>query len=513
MTVHLARKWRSKNFNELVGQELSVRLLKNSLFKKSFFPAYLFSGLRGSGKTSMGRIFAAAVNCQQLEAFAKDPQSTVVPCGACISCKALFAGQHPDFIEIDAASHTGVDNMRLIIESASLLPTLAHKKIYLIDEAHMLSKAAFNAALKILEEPPVHVIFILATTDPEKIIETIKSRCFQVFFDPIPTTQLAGHLQAICDAEHIAYDQKGLLVLAEQSGGSARDALTTLERIVLSEGAVTERLVQGALGLVQKEVIEELFKALQAQDNSQLLTFLQNSSVLSYSPQVVWRVLTDYIRARLYEQKNSKDQKVYDALLTLLRISYETEPLLYKTSTPRSVVEYMLLRMCNPTPQAESVRTVAPVIKQEVNTIVKSEPVKPAAIAPWQKFIERIKTEVEPLVLTLFSSAVVDYDAATQRCKVNCLKEHELFKEWLDRSVAVWKPLLHEAFSGPVELDINFMLAKDASGQQREKQAPKASAPVFEKRATAAPAQAALKPSENVSKALKIFPGTIQEVK
>ncbi len=148
MTVHLARKWRSKNFNELVGQDLSVRLLKNSLFKKAFFPAYLFSGLRGSGKTSMGRIFAAAVNCQQLDDFIQAPQTIILPCGTCISCKALFAGQHPDFIEIDAASHTGVDNMRLIIESASMLPTLARKKIYLIDEAHMLSKAAFNAALK-----------------------------------------------------------------------------------------------------------------------------------------------------------------------------------------------------------------------------------------------------------------------------------------------------------------------------------------------------------------------------
>lgn len=530
MTVHLARKWRSKNFNELVGQELSVRLLKNSLFKKTFFPAYLFSGLRGSGKTSMGRIFAAAVNCQQLDLFTKEPQKTIIPCGECVSCKALFAGQHPDFIEIDAASHTGVDNMRLIIENASLLPVLASKKIYLIDEAHMLSKAAFNACLKILEEPPMHVMFILATTDPEKIIETIKSRCFQVFFDPIPLTALVNHLKHICDTEKIAYDQQGLTLLVEQSSGSARDALTTLERVALAQGNVTAASVQSALGLLQKELIESLLTHVLAGDSTALFAFMQAEKLLTYDSFVVWRSLTDLIRACLYDSKIIKDTAAYNHLVALLTVSYETELLLSKTSMQAAVVEYMLIRMAtiksqpqvSPSAAALPITSVGSPVAAPATPVVTVKKVEAApamqAVASqateWQKFIELIKVKVEPLVLTLFSSAAVTYVSATQRCEVSCLKEHELFKEWLDNSVVIWKPLVQEAFGAPVELDIRFTQLKDASKPAVVRQPASQQRPVSPNAQQTAPARAqAAKPvSENVSKALKLFPGTIQEV-
>jgi DNA polymerase III subunit gamma/tau len=171
--LNLARAWRSRTFDEIVGQDLTVRLIKNSLYRGHFFPVYLLSGQRGCGKTSMGRLFAAAVNCAQLPAFQQKPQEIVLPCRTCHSCQAMIAINHPDFIEIDAASHTGVDNIRTIIEAASFLPLIGHYKVYLIDEAHMLSKAAFNAFLKILEEPPRSVLFLLATTEPLKIIDTL----------------------------------------------------------------------------------------------------------------------------------------------------------------------------------------------------------------------------------------------------------------------------------------------------------------------------------------------------
>jgi len=171
-TLNLARKWRSKNFDQVIGQELSVRMLKNSLYRDLYFPVYLFSGQRGCGKTSTARIFAAALNCEQLGVFQQSPKTQSVPCLICTPCQAMIAGRHPDFFEIDAASHTGVDNIRHIIDASQLLPVMGRKKIYLIDEAHMLSKASFNALLKILEEPPRSVVFILATTDPHKIIET-----------------------------------------------------------------------------------------------------------------------------------------------------------------------------------------------------------------------------------------------------------------------------------------------------------------------------------------------------
>src|SRR5581483_3734180 len=211
--LNLSRKWRSQNFNQIIGQELAVRILKNSLYRGHYFPVYLFAGQRGCGKTSAARVFAAALNCEQLSNFQKDPKNISVPCLSCVSCKAMLDGKHPDFIEIDAASHTGVDHMRHIIESSSLLPIMGKKRIYLIDEAHMLSKAAFNAALKILEEPPASALFILATTNHHKIIDTVRSRCFQLFFTPIEHKALKKHLHDICAKEAIACDQEGLDII------------------------------------------------------------------------------------------------------------------------------------------------------------------------------------------------------------------------------------------------------------------------------------------------------------
>ena len=211
--LNLARKWRSKQFEEIVGQDLSVRMLKNSLYLQQYFPVYLFSGQRGCGKTTTARIFAASLNCEQLSEFQKNPQNHIIPCRKCLSCKAMECGNHPDFIEIDAASHTGVDNVRSLIDSAFLLPLMGRKKIYLIDEAHMLSKAAFNALLKILEEPPASVTFILATTDPQKIIDTVHSRCFQLFFRPVAMEVLHARLREVCTQENIAFYDAGLTLI------------------------------------------------------------------------------------------------------------------------------------------------------------------------------------------------------------------------------------------------------------------------------------------------------------
>jgi len=228
VTLNLARKWRSKQFNEIVGQELSVRILKNSLYKDKLFPVYLFSGQHGCGKTTTARVFAAAVNCEKLPEFRKAPQNVTLPCLACVSCTAMSKGQHPDFIEIDAASNTGVDNIRQIIDASALLPVMGTKKIYLIDEAHMLSKAAFNAFLKIMEEPPSSVLFVLATTDAQKIPE---SRCFQLLFDPVETSLLMGHLKFICEQESIAYEGTALSLIVRESAGSVRlHTLFTKER-------------------------------------------------------------------------------------------------------------------------------------------------------------------------------------------------------------------------------------------------------------------------------------------
>ena len=200
--LNLARKWRPKNFSEVIGQDISIRMLKNGLYLKKYFPLYIFSGQRGCGKTSTARIFASAFNCKKLSNFQANPKQAV-PCSKCDSCLSMLNREHPDFIEIDAASNTGVDNVRNILESASFVSIGGGAKIYLIDEAHMLSRAAFNAFLKILEEPPEKVFFILATTELQKIPETVRSRAFQVFFNAISSDTLKNYLSNICDKESI----------------------------------------------------------------------------------------------------------------------------------------------------------------------------------------------------------------------------------------------------------------------------------------------------------------------
>lgn len=253
--LNLARKWRAQGFDQIIGQDLSVKMLKNSLYRGYLFPVYLFWGQRGTGKTSMARVFAAAINCQGLPQFQKEPKNYTVPCMNCPSCLAMKEGKHPDFIEIDAASHTGVDNVRQIIDSAALMPISGQKKIYLIDEAHMLSKAAFNALLKILEEPPVSALFILATTDPQKIIETVRSRCFQICFKQVASPVLVQHLNTICAQESLYADPQALSLIAQESEGSVRDAINMLEQVRFAQGRITCDTVLKVLGILMMGVL------------------------------------------------------------------------------------------------------------------------------------------------------------------------------------------------------------------------------------------------------------------
>ena len=305
--LNLARKWRSKNFQEIVGQPLAVRILQNSLYLKQYFPVYLFAGQRGCGKTSTARIFAAAVNCARLPEFQQDPRKVAVPCLLCDSCLAMSKGQHPDFIEIDAASHTGVDNVRNIIDASSFLPLLGSKKIYLIDEAHMLSKAAFNAFLKILEEPPMSVIFILATTDMHKILETVKSRCFQIFFDAVDVQVITEHLEKLCHAENVVFEPQGLTVIAQQAEGSVRDAINLLEQVRFATKKISKDAVLSILGHVDEATLLQLFKAILCKKIQDLLELFVSFEQRAFSIEYLWSQLIELS---------------YDAIL----IKYQVQP-------------------------------------------------------------------------------------------------------------------------------------------------------------------------------------------
>ena len=222
MSLALARKWRPKTFSELVGQDHVVRALTNALEQGRVHHAWLFTGTRGVGKTTLARIIAKALNCNAL--------NNADPCGVCYSCLSIDQGRFVDVIELDAASNTQVDNMRDLLETAAYKPTVGDYKIFIIDEVHMLSRSAFNAMLKTLEEPPEHVKFILATTDPQKVPITVLSRCLQFNLKPIPVPIIEDQMKKILGDEGIEFESRGIELLSRYARGSLRDGLSLLDQ-------------------------------------------------------------------------------------------------------------------------------------------------------------------------------------------------------------------------------------------------------------------------------------------
>ena len=303
--LNLTRRLRPKNFDEIIGQSFSVKMLQNGLYLNKFFPVYLFAGQRGCGKTTTARVFAAAINCENLPAFQTAPDKNPVPCLACSSCLAMQTGQHPDFIEIDAASHTGVDNVRQILESCSYMPLIGRKKIYLIDEAHMLSKAAFNAFLKVLEEPPMTALFMLATTESNKIPITVKSRCFQAFFKALPHQDLKAYLISVCQSEGITISNEAIYIILQEKEGSARDALNLLEQVRSIDQTIDESSMHKALGIVSKKDFLTVVAAVINQKPGALLIALEDINFTTTSPQIIWNMLLELIRALIRIKYNA----------------------------------------------------------------------------------------------------------------------------------------------------------------------------------------------------------------
>ncbi|MAF08672.1 MAG: DNA polymerase III subunit gamma/tau [Acidiferrobacteraceae bacterium] len=260
----LARKWRPRRFADVVGQDHVVNALRNALEQNRVHHAFLFSGTRGVGKTTLARLLAKALNCEQ----GQQPE----PCGECGTCQSVDEGRFIDLIEIDAASRTRVDDTREILDNVQYAPTQGRYKIYLIDEVHMLSGHSFNALLKTLEEPPPHVKFLLATTDPQKLPATILSRCLQFNLRLLTAQEIGGHLEQIVRSEDLGFDGTGLEILSRAADGSMRDGLSLLDQsIAFGDGSVTGSEVRDMLGMIESHHVDAILLALAAKDGNQLL--------------------------------------------------------------------------------------------------------------------------------------------------------------------------------------------------------------------------------------------------
>ena len=370
----LARKYRPATFSEVVGQEHILRALENSIQHNKLHQAYMFSGTRGVGKTTIARVFAKCLNCQKGDV----PQSE--PCNECTACKEIKAGRHIEFLEVDAASRTGVDDMRELLESVQYKPTNARYKIYLIDEVHMLSKSSFNALLKTLEEPPPHVMFLMATTEIEKVPKTVLSRCLQLNLKIIPETKIQDHIRSLLDLESIQYDEDSLALIANSAQGSIRDGLTLLDQAIAhGNGLLESDHVKALLGTIDQSYIIELIKQVADSNGDGAYMALNKITELNVEyEQVLKIIISVFHKVSLHQQLQDSEDTDIKQLADLIdpqiiQLHYEIAlnalSKFHVHPHPKQALELCILRMLAFQPLSEG---TAPTIEKK-NSKLASE--------------------------------------------------------------------------------------------------------------------------------------------
>lgn len=498
ITTVLARKWRPKNFAQLVGQEHVVQALGNALTSHRLHHAYLFTGTRGVGKTTIARIFAKSLNCAN--------GITATPCGTCQACVEIDAGRFVDLIELDAASNTQVDSMRDLLEGALYAPNNARFKVYIIDEVHMLSRSAFNAMLKTLEEPPAHVKFILATTDPQKIPVTVLSRCLQFNLKQLPPQLIARHLQFVLSEEQITFENGALNLVARAAQGSMRDALSLLDQaIAFSEGCVAENQVRAMLGVIDQNYLFDILTCIQQFDGAGLLSIADNmvsrSIAFDNALQELATLLHRIALAQTVPQAIPEDEPKRERLLELSQgISPENIQLYYQIAlhgradmelAPDEYAGFTmtLLRMLAFAPETEKHEVVprpvpfkpqsAPVTPSPTPSVAQSAPsiVTPAKpnsgtgkLPDWGVLLEQMN--IQGMALQLAKHCVLDTFEAGQMslCLAQEYKHLHSNKPATDRLQAA----LSEHLGQPIKLQIVLgkpQVASPALVEQQIKQA------------------------------------------
>lgn len=352
----LARKWRPQNFDEMIGQETVCRILQNAITQNKVSHAYIFSGPRGVGKTSTARILSKALNCKR--------GMTANPCGECTSCKSVSDGTSLDVIEIDGASNTGVENIRDLRERVKYAPSSGLYKVYIIDEAHMLSTSAFNALLKTLEEPPPHVIFVLATTEPRKIPPTVLSRCQHLTFKRIPHSKIKERLEFISKSEGINATPSAIDLIARAADGSMRDSLTILDQILSFSNKITEADVKDLLGFTDVELLSKIISAVIEGDSGEIIKQISILTDTGADLRIITRDLLSFIRKllivkitkssekileltekELNEISRIKDMTSEEHLTLLFSELFKSEPSIKNAYFPRVALEITLIKL------------------------------------------------------------------------------------------------------------------------------------------------------------------------
>ena len=416
----LARKYRPATFSEVVGQEHILRALENSIQHNKLHQAYMFSGTRGVGKTTIARVFAKCLNCQKGDV----PQSE--PCNECTACKEIKAGRHIEFLEVDAASRTGVDDMRELLESVQYKPANARYKIYLIDEVHMLSKSSFNALLKTLEEPPPHVMFLMATTEIEKVPKTVLSRCLQLNLKIIPETKIQDHIRSLLDLESIQYDEDSLALIANSAQGSIRDGLTLLDQAIAhGNGLLESDHVKALLGTIDQSYIIELIKQVANSNGDGTYMALNKITELNVEyEQVLKIIISVFHKVSLHQQLQDSEDTDIKQLADLIdpqiiQLHYEIAlnalSKFHVHPHPKQALELCILRMLafqplsegtTPTIEKKNSKLASETKPLKTNFIKAEEPLKESAKSKEISVTE--ETPKKPNVENSFTLADLD---------------------------------------------------------------------------------------------------------